>query len=300
MSSPLVSAIIIFKDGLPFLEDSIESVLTQSYTPLELILVDDGSVDGSETVAATYARRNPEFTTVVCHPKKENKGMSATRNLGVEHSRGEYLAFLDADDVWLPEKTAEQVQIMQAHPDIGLLYGKTQIWHSWTSEPGTPKDFFYDLGVETGRTYNPPELLAILIENKYQTPTTCNAMIRRETYEELGGFEDAFRGLYEDQVFFSKLYMTWPTYVSENYWARYRQHPGNANPKFSRIEYLRQRRAFLRFVYKYAEQHRSMLDERTQKALTRQLWQSNHPYIDFLNKKIAKWREQVILSNLLL
>ena len=213
--------------------------------------------------------------------------MSASRNLGVQHARGRYIAFLDADDVWLPPKTAEQVAILEAHPDVGLLYGKTQIWHSWSSDPGASDDYFYDLGVEPDKVYPPPALLANLIENRFQTPTTCNAMIRRDAYNELGGFEDTFKGMYEDQVFFSKLYITWPTYVSDRYWARYRQHSGNSGQGFSRTRYLKQRRAFLRFVHGYARPHWPSLDERTRKVLDHQHWQAEHPYLDFIDRKIG-------------
>ncbi len=280
MSAPQVSAIIIFKDALPFLEEAIESVLAQTYSSLELVLVDDGSTDGSGAVAEAYARRQPELIRPVRHPKGCNRGMSASRNLGVRHARGTYIAFLDADDVWLPAKTAEQVAILDAHPDVGLLYGRTQIWHSWSTEAGVPEDFFFELGVEPNKVYAPPALLANLIENRYQTPTTCNAMIRRETYEALGGFEDSFTGMYEDQVFWAKLYLNWSTYVSDQYWARYRQHPGNREQRSSRVRYLRQRKRYLCFVLRYAKPYWSSLNEQTRKMISREYWLSKHPFLE--------------------
>lgn len=296
MSAPRVSAIIIFKDGLPFIEEAVESVLAQTYSSLELIMVDDGSVDGSGAVAEAYARRQPELTRLVRHPKGRNRGMSASRNLGVRHARGTYIAFLDADDVWLRSKTAEQVAILDAHPNVGLLYGRTQIWHSWSIEAGVPEDFFFDLGVEPEKVYAPPALLANLIENRYQTPTTCNAMIRRETYEALGGFEDSFRGMYEDQVFWAKLYLNWETCVSDRYWARYRQHPGNQEQGSSRVRYLRQRKDFLRFVRGYARPYWESLDDRTRKVLDRQLWFAEHPYLDLIGRKVSGWTRTVLRS----
>ncbi len=66
------------------------------------------------------------------HEGHVNKGLSATRNLGIRSSRGEYIATLDADDIWLPNKLREQVSIMESHPEIGMVYGNTKAWHSWT------------------------------------------------------------------------------------------------------------------------------------------------------------------------
>jgi glycosyltransferase involved in cell wall biosynthesis len=280
MRDPLVSAIIIFKDGQPFISEAIESILKQTYPQLELILADDGSVDGSTEIAEQFADRHAERVKVVHHPNHENLGMSATRNIGVKHSNGEFVAFLDADDVWLPHKILEQVQIMQSHPGIGLVYGKTQIWHNWTAQPGGDKDFFYDLGVEPNRIYEPPEMLANLVENKFQTPTTCNAMILKKAYDKLGGFEESFTGMYEDQIFFSKLYLNWPVYVSDSYWARYRQHAEKAKRNFSRVRYLKERRQFIRFVHKFAQSYWDELDDHTQEILTSELWSSRHPYLD--------------------
>ena len=105
------------------------------------------------------------------------------------------------------------------------------------------------LGVEPERLYRPPELFRQLLENKAQSPTTCNALIRRQAYDDVEGFEPEFRGLYEDQVFFAKLLLAAPTFVSSRYWARYRQHPGNARANgFSYVRYYRERRRFLEWL----------------------------------------------------
>ena len=107
-----------------------------------------------------------------------------------------------------------------------MVYGRTQMWHSW--DPSAARsDHVFDLGVEPDRLYPPLRLLPQLLENRAQTPTTCNALIRRAAYEEAGGFEEAFPGLYEDQVFFAKLYVSSATYVSSRLWARYRRHDAN-------------------------------------------------------------------------
>jgi glycosyltransferase involved in cell wall biosynthesis len=274
---PLVSAIIIFLDAEAFLAESIESVLAQTYRNIELLLVDDGSTDGSTGIARRYARQAPDRIRLLEHPGHENRGMSASRNLGVEQSRGELLAFLDSDDVWLPEKTEQQVAIFREHPGLGMVYGRTQIWHSWSNETPGGKDFFYGLGVPASAIYPPPTMLGNLIENKHQSPTTCNAMISREAFAKVGGFEPSFRSMYEDQAFFSKLYLEFPAYVSDCYWARYRQHPGNSGNKFSQATYFQERAQFMEFVFRHMRPHWSRLDQRTRSLIRRDLWRARHP-----------------------
>src|SRR6266545_8317921 len=97
--SPLVSTVMIFLDAEPFLEEAIDSVFVQTYRHWELLLVDDGSTDGSSDIAKRYAREHPGRVRYLEHPGHENRGTSASRNLGVRHSRGELVALLDADDV---------------------------------------------------------------------------------------------------------------------------------------------------------------------------------------------------------
>jgi len=292
MANPLVSAIIIFLNGEEFLAEAIDSVLAQDYRPIELLLVDDGSGEGATRLARNYAQRHPQEIRCLEHPGHENRGMSASRNLGVQHALGEYIAFLDADDVWLPEKIGEQVAILAAHPEAALVYGKTQIWHGWDARQPDAKDFFYPLGVAEERVYSAPTMLAALIENRFQTPTTCNALIARAAYLQLGGFEESFRGMYEDQAFFAKLYLRFPTYVSGKVWARYRQHAGNSDQPFSRAGYYRERRRLLEFVHGIADTAPVALDANTRRVIARELWRARHPRLAALRMAFReKWRK---------
>lgn len=278
-AGPLVSAVIIFLDADEFIAESIESVLAQTYPKIELLLVDDGSTDGSTAIARGYAERFPDRVRLLHHPGRQNRGMSASRNLGANSARGELIAFLDSDDVWLPEKIEQQVAIFRAHPGLGMVYGRTQIWHGWAQGEGESSDFFYPLGVTANRVHPPPTLLATLIENKFQSPTTCNAMISRKAFDQLGGFEDRFRGMYEDQVFFSKLYLGFPTYVSDCCWARYRQHQGNSGNHFSQATYYRERADLMEFVHAYAKPFSAALDDRTRGSIRRELWRARNPVL---------------------
>lgn len=221
-----VSCIIIFLNTELYLQEAIDSVFAQSYSQWELILVDDGSTDGSTNVALEVARKYPDRVLYLEHENHQNLGMSASRNLGIQHSRGEFVAFLDADDVWLTGKLEQQLEIFNTHPDAGMIYGRTLIWHSWTGKPEAhSQDRFLSLGVVPNTLIKPPKLLSVLLQGRSQTPTTCNAIIRRTIVDQVGAFENSFRGVYEDQVFFSKVLLHTPVFISDQCWAKYRQHP---------------------------------------------------------------------------
>lgn len=226
---PLVSVVVIFLDAERFLEEAVESVLGQSYPEWELLLVDDGSTDGSSGIARGYAARLPDRIRYLDHPGHRNLGMSAARELGRRHAGGTYLALLDADDVWLPEKLERQVALMEAHPEVALLYGAPLYWAGWTGNPeDRARDYVIDLKLPADRVYDPPTLLIPFLARQAPTPCPSDVLVRREAAEKVGGFEAHFTGVhmvYEDQGFFSKLLLDAPAYASSETWIRYRQHP---------------------------------------------------------------------------
>ena len=130
--APLVSIVLIFYNEERFLPEAVESVLAQTFQSWELLLVDDGSKDGSSELAHAYARQDPTRIRYLEHPGHGNMGMSATRNLGINSARGVYLSFLDADDVWLPGKLEQQVALMRANPRAAMVVGLTEWWYGWT------------------------------------------------------------------------------------------------------------------------------------------------------------------------
>lgn len=225
---PRVSAIIIVLNGERFIAEAIESVRAQDFGDWELIVVDDGSTDSTRDIVQRFVDSNPDRIRLLRHPDHGNYGMSATRNLGIEKARGEFVAFLDADDLWLPGKVGAQVAILDRHPEAAMVYGRTLIWKEWNST-SRERDRFYDLGVAANAEYDPPHLFFQLLENVHQTPTTCNAMMRRSIVKPIGGFDPRFRGMFEDQVFFAKLLLDYPAYVSGEFWAKYRQHESSVS-----------------------------------------------------------------------
>jgi glycosyltransferase involved in cell wall biosynthesis len=222
--APLVSVIMIFLDAERFIREAIESVFAQTSTSWELLLVDDGSTDSSSRIARGFADRHPGRVTYLQHTSGANRGMSASRNLGLRHSRGDYICFLDADDVFLPEKLSRQAAILNANPSAGMIYGPTLMWHSWQrSATRRPHDYLRTLGVPPGTLMEPPRLLPLFLSRQAATPGTCGIMVRRDAAERVGEFEEEFRGMYEDQVFLYKLCCSVPVYVEGTCGDLYRQ-----------------------------------------------------------------------------
>jgi glycosyltransferase involved in cell wall biosynthesis len=227
---PLVSVIMIFFDvDTTFFQEAIESVLQQTYDSWELLLVDDGSSNGSTDVARRYAREHPDRVRYLEHEGHENRGMSAARNVGMRNATGKYIALLDADDLWLPQKLAKQVGTLEAQPEAGMVFGSSWEWHSWT---GNPEHALHDrgrqLGVEPDTLVNPPRLVTLFLRREAETPGTCSALMRRKLVDDVGGFEESFPGLYEDQAFFYKVCLEVPVFVESGCWDRYRKHPDSA------------------------------------------------------------------------
>lgn len=115
MQKGLVTVVIPNYNYAHYLREAIDSVLAQTYEDIEIIVVDDGSSDDSREVLASFGDR---LSTIY----QRNQGVSAARNNGAEAGRGEFIAFLDADDIWLPEKVEKQVELFRNDPSLGLVH----------------------------------------------------------------------------------------------------------------------------------------------------------------------------------
>ena len=187
--SPLVSAIIVFLDEEKFLQEAIDSVFAQTHSNWELLLVDDGSGDQSSEIARQLARQRPERVRYLEHEGHRNRGMSASRNLGIRSARGEYLAFLDADDVWLPHKLERQAPILQSQSRAGAVYGPSLYWSSWTGDPADQqRDYSPPLGVPSNQLLEPPVLLTLAYPlGEGSSPCPSSIFARRQVVQALGG-----------------------------------------------------------------------------------------------------------------
>lgn len=257
MAPPRVSVIIIVFNGETYLAEAIESVLGQTWSDLELLIVDDGSTDASREIAGGYVEAHPGRVKLLRHPQGVNRGMSATRNLGLAHARGDLVAFLDADDIWVAGKLADQVAILEREPSAGMVYGRALIWHEWRPD-AAERDFVYDLGVEPDQLYAPPHLFHLQLKNVYQTPTSSGSLLRKSLVEAVGGFEAAFKGMFEDQVFYAKALLAAPTYVADATWFKYRQHETSATATSAAAGADdRARLRYLTWLSRYLADHRA-------------------------------------------
>ena len=287
-SPPFVSGITIFLDEEQFIEEAITSVLAQTYNHWELLLIDDGSTDRSTAIAKHYAKQYPDKISYFEHEGHLNKGMSASRNLGIAHAKGDYIAFLDADDVWLPQKLSEQVSLLESQPEAAMLYGRTQYWHSWT---GKPEDAFKDCltkqGIQPNQLIAPPTLLKLYLNDGQIYPCTCSIIVRRQTLETFGNFEEEFRNANEDMVFYSKVFLEAPIFVASKCWDRYRMNPNSywssywaenpaktwfAYPNHPHPEHYR----YLKWLEGYLNR-REIGNNEVWVALRRALWRYQHP-----------------------
>lgn len=230
-AEPLVTAVMIFLNGEKYIAEAIDSIVAQTYENWELILVDDGSTDGATAIARDYAARFPGQIRYIEHPNHENRGMSASRNAGVAAGTGAYVSFLDADDIWLPERLESFVEVAASFPEAGMIYGPTLYWYSWAKDLGEAPpvegqdDFPGEVDLPTYELLPDPVVLRqFLVTNGGCLPGICSLLVKRRSYEEIGGFEPSFRGLYEDQVFLSKMAAGFPIVVIDEVLDYYRQH----------------------------------------------------------------------------
>ena len=152
--------------------------------------------------------------------------MSATRNLGISQARGKYIAFLDADDVWLPNKLERQVPILESQPETAMIYGPAEYWYSWSGKSEDRScDHVPDLCVELDTVIEPPTLLMLLYPLGPGTaPPPSSIVVRCDVVKKLGGFEESVPNYYDDQGFLTKVYLTEKVFVSSECLERYRIH----------------------------------------------------------------------------
>lgn len=224
VSDPLVSVIMPFLNTGPFIKESIESVLQQTYPNWELILVDDGSTDNSTGIAKSYAALFPDKIKYLEHERHANIGLSPSRNAGIKHARGSLVAFLDSDDLWLEQHLAKQVRFFLNSPEVSVLCSATKYWYSW--QRSDLHDTVIQVGAPGDRIYDPPELAKCLYPlEQGAAPCMCSVMIKMPVLLRLKKFEDSFgeNQLFEDQAFLTKIYLHEKVYVSSECDNVYRQ-----------------------------------------------------------------------------
>jgi len=172
-SSPAITVVIPAFNASTFLSETIQSVLSQTFDDWELLVIDDGSTDSTAEVVKSYLQQDDRVKLI----SQSNQGVSVARNIGIQHAKGQFIAFLDSDDRWLPNKLATHFKYFGEHSNVGVTFAKVEFISYEGDKTGVvassklsnlkPEDFLY----------------------KNPTITTSNIVVRREVFNTLVGFD---------------------------------------------------------------------------------------------------------------
>ena len=168
-----------------YLTETINSVLSQTYADFELLVIDDGSTDNTRDIVNDFCQRDSRIRLI----SQKNQGVSVARNNGIKMARGEYIAFLDSDDLWVPDKLAKHVEHLTANPKLGLSFARVE--------------FITFDGKSTGK-YSNPRMVDISAKDLYEenaAVTPSNAVISRAALEQVGGFDGELSGAADAELF---------------------------------------------------------------------------------------------------
>lgn len=174
---PTVSVIMPAYNVEPYIGDAIESVLAQTFTDYELLIIDDGSTDGTAEIARRFAGRDSRVKLI----QQENRGLAAARNTALRHATGELMALLDSDDLWMPRFLRAQIAVLHARPAVDIVTGNARTLGS--HEDGLPARPWPD-----PRPW--PNLRTILTD---ELSVFIMSVFRRRVYDTIGGFDEMLR-----------------------------------------------------------------------------------------------------------
>ena len=176
MSSVQLSAIITAYNSEAFIAEAIQSILSQTIPVDEIIVVDDGSNDRTSEIVLQYKKFGVRYIY------QNNQGPSAARNRGAHEARGEYIAFLDADDLWLSDKTEKQLTYLLTHPELSLISGMVWVWDFDTNRQT----------LDVIKPKNEKKIpLDLLIDNIIGNPSMT--IIKKEAFDNIGGYNPLLR-----------------------------------------------------------------------------------------------------------
>lgn len=184
---PAVSVVIPVYNCERYLRQTLDSVLAQDFRDFEIVVVDDGSTDASRRIVEEYMTREPQRIRLI---PLQNGGVCIARNTGLRESRGRYVAMLDHDDYWYPNKLSSQLEVFRADPELGMVFTEDKRWlpdaHGRFAEPDTFADLSAPQGIDpdfSGWVYH-----KLLLECFVLTST---ALIAREVYDSVGAFDES-------------------------------------------------------------------------------------------------------------
>lgn len=221
MKKPLITIIVPCFNAQNTIKETIESVLKQTYKNYELLIINDGSTDNSVEVCSSYAHSDNRISIISIN----NHGVSVARNTGIQHAQGEYIAFLDSDDLWQPNKLEQQINFMNSHPEVGVCFSKVE----FISETGQELNQFSTVPTQG--------LVAdgLLAENL--TCTTSNILCRQQVIKEVGPFNTTM-SFAEDQEWLLRVVLlsTWKIMGLQEVHVGYRTNQGSLSSQLNHME----------------------------------------------------------------
>jgi glycosyltransferase involved in cell wall biosynthesis len=202
-----VSVIITCYNSEKYLCQALDSILAQDYDSFQVYAVNDGSTDATVAILQSYSDR----IKVLTHPDGSNHGQSASLNLGISQSRSDYIAFMDHDDVWQPDKLRKQAEVLDVSPDVGLVYTNGYVVDS---EGSRCYKILGDQHVEKNATGD------ILLNCYIRTPSMV--MVRRSLLQEVGPFTT---GIIADQDMWVRIKEVSRFHYLDKALVCYREHP---------------------------------------------------------------------------
>jgi glycosyltransferase involved in cell wall biosynthesis len=216
---PTVSVIMNCYNGEKYLREAIDSVYAQTFTDWEIILWDDASMDGTEKIARSYDEKLKYYRG------KKAVSLGQARIWAVEKAAGEFIAFLDQDDLWLPEKLREQVNILQNNPEIGLVYGRMEIMVNddgintpWGQSMHSYSKICEFVSLPDGWIFKN------LLQSNFIP--ILSVLVRRSSYDAVGGFDSNLNQV-EDYDLFLKIAKDFKVYAVQKAFCIYRVHASN-------------------------------------------------------------------------
>jgi len=225
IENQLVTVIIPAYNRVDYVDQAICSVLDQTYSAIQLIVIDDGSSDGTIEKVQTYINH----LELLSHPGHSNRGQSASINLGLERAQGKYIAILDSDDYWESEKIEKQVAYLECHPDIGLVYSNGYAVDS-------NGNILYSCHGDDHQETNDPG--RVLLDCYFLLPQ--NALVRKSVYDKVGKFDESYRAAQDHDMLIRISEVTRFAYIPDYLWY-YRRHSDSIS---SRSEMLRWKNGF--------------------------------------------------------
>jgi glycosyltransferase involved in cell wall biosynthesis len=244
-TAPVVTVAIPFLNEEQFLASAVQCVTAQTATSWELLLVDDGSTDGSPAIADRLAASAPGRIHVLRHPNGENRGLPESRNLAIHHARGEFLCFLDADDLWSPNKVAVQLAMFAANPRAVMVCGTSR------HQPASSAQAAVDVPVcrRAPRLLGRGQFARMRMRGTVTTPPPSDPMYRVNALRAVGGVPTG--GTFaEDQRMFVALSLAGPIYVDDRQLTTYtlRDDSISGVSRYDGLEQVRIHREFERWV----------------------------------------------------